>query len=121
MKVYVVTDGDFSEEYIAGVFSTAEKADRFIANAGGSGFVEELEVDGREEEALQEKFITVLFTRSGKVSNKTTELDICPPGYSGSWADRKFATGESVVSQEHADKVAAEARQAWLRENGGQK
>jgi hypothetical protein len=143
MKVYIVTQGSYSDYRIAAVHSTRELAEAHVArlteltdpNEPAFG---EYEVDepGSIPEVVPEYYATIFLATGELFDGHRPRPDYRWPGA----ASRKVAAcgggGERVwvndgsysqqparievtsrVSQEHARKVAVERRQRWLREN----
>ena len=134
MKVYVVTSGQYSDYGIEAMFSTPEKAQAFIAKQdfNEDRGREEWELDEWEHALKTECWETVIKLETGETRNRDTERI-------GTWTrfvpNPRWTETEntwwniprydqpcdairalSVVSQEHATKIAVEARQKWLRD-----
>lgn len=118
MKVYVATKGEYSDYRIVGVFSTQDKADECISKLERPTSVIEYEVD----EMASAKEIPVYrcyieLTADGKLVDlgsmeefrapRSVEVETYPA------SQRIYVS--SAVSREHAEKVAIEKRQEWLR------
>lgn len=134
MKVFVVTSGEYSDYCICAIFSSRRLAKAWVDLHDGDDYgpnfdIAEWVLDG---EAGAER-VTVhgcgIFLDSGKIiegpwqevrvckpfRGNVTQRAIKPPCYSGMAMSRV----ESGVSKEHCLKLAAEERQAWLRETSG--
>ena len=122
MTVYVVTSGSYSDYGIETVFSTREAAEAYIAEGEKLTYsdynkIEEWPVDERAGFIMRPYWL-VWMMKDGSTEN-TRELEaLAAPtarsgevGEIGNWGFQ----AESFVSAEHALKLAAEARQEWLR------
>lgn len=143
MKVYIVTSGAYSDYSLEGVFSTREKAEEFreqfnLVNPGYecANDVMEWEVDERAGETSRMSWSVVMELSNGEAvvepynnnprpvlaqANLRNETPRLVRRFLGMGASRRLADTVDVVSYEsldHAVKVAAEFRQAWLREGG---
>ena len=69
-KIYLVSDGDYSDYSVCGVFSTEEKANQFIKHFK-MGEIEEYELDPIPDNVYKEnkKLFFVRMQRNGKVDN----------------------------------------------------
>lgn len=121
-KVWLLTNGTYSDYTVECVFTSREKAEAFLREAAGEvkyNDLEEFELDALAGQVLRQEWRTLLDCRTGAVEMQWVTAEMAPPGARGagrSWADHLHALGASYVSQGHADKLAAEARQQWLRE-----
>lgn len=128
MKVYVVFDGQYSDRYVFGIFSTKEKAAEV-----GSDDIEEHELDTLVGHSVGPVYKTRICLDDGEVMN-----DEPPSWYKGEGTETSIRhrakavvnyspwlfDGErrdsfvvrSPISYEHAIKVAVESRQKWIRE-----
>ncbi len=141
-EVYVVTSGSYSDYGIRGIFSTKKNADEFIERAGAlkdddgdrleywSGDVNGVEI-WELDAALKNKRMRIwtcgmLLDDGAIVEPKIewSEITWEPPFRSRviqygtkvpAYSNRPIVRIESAVSQAHANKVAAEKRQEWLR------
>lgn len=126
-KVFIVEHGEYSNYQIDGVFSSQEKVDEFLARRVRPESALDESYDVREvmvDEEL-EKFHLPFYQCNLRISDGAIEYeqDRSPdwhrPDYSEAF---KFSDttviGYSVISAEHARKVAAEFRQKLLREQG---
>ncbi len=142
--VYLVTSGSYSDYAIDGAFSTRELAQAYIDKAKGicqadgsydvgnvywasDAGIEEWPLD-KESDAKQFTFWTVgMMADDGSVieavrssqefghpESLVTQLAVPVPMYN----NRLIIRVRSVKSGDHALKLAAEARQRWLRERG---
>lgn len=121
-KIFMVTDGEYSDYHIKGAFSTKKKAENFINDFGGR--IEEVLIDQLENTSNVSTFYCCMDLKSGeiineivssaRIKNKTRRLikrQKCNIGIPNS--EGVFV--ESTQSKEHARKCAAEARQKYLR------
>jgi hypothetical protein len=122
MAVYVVTAGCYSDYRIEGIFSTSEKAERFKAELDNdANDVEEWELDELQEHAQRTVWTVDLDSDGNVVGEITNRKSLVAPRFSESYSRAVAAwngvrySGCSAVSEDHALKVAAEARQAHLR------
>jgi len=131
MKVYVITSGDYSDYSIYGVASTKSKAEAIIAAAKGAD--EYWAQDARIEEYPVDEMLTYkqfvewhcgMLLDDGSVveqhdrvawakpfRSRVEQFNVKVPFYQ----NRPIVRVKSAVSQAHANKVAAEKRQEWLR------
>lgn len=122
-KVYVVTEGEYSDYRILGVFSTEDLAKEYC---GDFCTIEEYELDaaGKEEKFVQ-SYLAWVNLETGMLSGKEEGVCIAIgdkrethvgvsvwPSENPKWGN---VTVRSFVSQDHANKVAIEKRQEWLR------
>ena len=152
MKVYLVSDGCYSDYSIRGVFSTAELAESYRAVLAGDdsdsdAAVVEWEVDAEAGKvwrpcfrasinlsAIYHVFTGEVICEAGAIYNEDEGMALAtpdarskspealgaphrpvlgkPPSEVGPGGARRVC---SLVSAEHARKLAVEARQAWLR------
>lgn len=114
--LYAVAEGEYSDYRIRGIFSTEVKARAFIERGGGDE-VEEYVLDEMEGYGKRRHFRCKIHPDSGAITQewdfeslaslRARSLD------SQEWSGEIVVT--SLVSAEHARKLAAEARQAHLR------
>jgi len=124
VKVYIVFEGEYSDRGSRGVFSTREKAEAFIAEAGkidGSDRldIEEHTVDQQAEHVARDCWQCRIDYATGRIEpppyqyremadpNSRARIEPIPTRL-GAWC-------YSYVSAEHCQKLAAEACQEWLR------
>lgn len=118
----MVTDGEYSDFHVEGVFSTRKKAENFTSN--NSGTIEEILVDKLENVNIITTFYCYINLKSGeihregtgevRIKNKTRKLVkryMCNVGL----ANGDGVCVQSTYSVEHARKCAVEARQKYLR------
>lgn len=128
MIAYVVTSGCYSDYSIRGVFSSQEKAEAYIREGGtvphwDLAEIEEWEIDA-EEAARATEVYSVMIRADGSLfappyPHHSTQL--IKPGQleSAGRCDTGCFFANSTESAEHALKLAAECRQAYLRETKG--
>lgn len=132
--IYIVTQGEYSDYHIEAVFSTRALADKFIGNApDGEYEISAWEIDAERKPRRWGKEWACYLRLDGSVvdeivnaidcTNDKDSLDRCegrpyamPEGEPLS-KDAAYFRGISPISAAHALKLAAEARQKWLREN----
>ena len=128
VKVWIVTEGNYSDYHIVRVFSSKEKAEEFLPAlrphhspyCEDAWTLEEFEIDAPVKTFVQFVYRRILDLKSGNSPDglgangayNEKPRDWSSGQWYRGWMDVK---GYSVVSQEHADKVAAETRQAALR------
>ena len=144
MKVYVVTSGQYSDYGIDAIFSTLDKANEYVAFCRKVGQdtndVDEREVDEPHDRMHHQYWIATVhlpssdiwdgkvslgrkrrvkgqnvgpFFRAGTPERSEHEYDL-PNQQNRKWFEDRMEV-QSFVSQEHARKLAAEARQLFLR------
>lgn len=125
--VFIVTEGDYSDYRIRSVFSTRELAEAHISNRQPNGEIEEWAVDC-ERDAVERTLYMVTIGEDGNVLHKsdTSCFDsVMVNPASGIKSQQKefnsyhkkwYFAGHSFQSHDHAQKLAVECRQAWLRE-----
>lgn len=133
--VYVVTSGEYSDYCIRAVFSSREGAEEYTKNAGEIGHktwaedtvnIEEWNLDNEAEAKMLSVYREGLMLDDGSVKEvyayedfvvdfggRIDQLGDRVPAFD----DRPIVRVSSTVSAEHAHKLAAEARQKWLRES----
>lgn len=128
-KVYIVTEVECSDYRTVAVFTSKKEAEEFVNGSPGpkieewqtglpdgvllyrqSWFVSIDEDGNQQEEASSEWEIADKTLRNEEVltelaHRKTNRVE----------GDKAYFSAESYVSEEHALKLVAEARQAWLR------
>ena len=138
MKVYVVTAGEYSSYHIEAVFSTPEKADEYLAalrksprHSDESPTVEVFELDTRTPPQVRTHWQSVIDLATGIILEREEVQERADDEYPTEEGDGPYdvllrfverATkwyATSFKSQDHADKLAVEARQKWLREKAG--
>lgn len=128
-KVYLLTDGCYSDFHVVGVFSTKARADEAMANlrartdgrGGGDEDVEEYELDALVGFRRGPVYTATIEEESGEVHETgwggqegfrhPEAAAVSRPG-----GGRIYVT--SPLSIDHATKVAIEKRQEWLRKRG---
>lgn len=114
MKVYVVTSGEYSDYQIEAIFSTKALADAHIQKIK-CGQVAEWVVDVLVGAEMREWWLAEITKSTGKVKSRTLGMYLEKPKHPD-WLDQIARV--SCKSRMHAEKLAVEARQAWLRKNG---
>jgi hypothetical protein len=134
-KVYIVTEGDYSDYHIIAVFFTRGEAEGFTN--GGEKVESEFRSPNIEEWKVGPPDLTKFYQRmwhvslwpDGSVYNTSVSWDMQPKGYTKvttvpdvcEWDKKRpwqyCCTADSTVSEEHAMKLAVEARQAWIVRN----
>jgi hypothetical protein len=128
-KIYLVTDGDYSDYSVYGAFSTRERAQEYITartavyESFSYASIEEKEIDEGLGECRHTRWCVGMFLDDGAVGEgphareafeqPVNEIDgiKAVPCYDR----RPMVRVQSPESAEHALKLAAEARQKWLR------
>ena len=135
--IYVVTAGEYSAYGICAMFSRREDAEHYIEINEGKNKdvysrytynIEEWDLDEHRGCEVVSVYTAQIIMGSGEIVRRAeskilstelmarqTRVDV----FDKSTDSRHHnATVHSGVSQEHADKLAVEARQKWLREKG---
>src|SRR3954470_24672998 len=115
MKVYIAFEGEYSARGVVAVFSDKTKAEEC------SGDVEEHELDELAAHTMRPVYEVRLRISGGDVVASVKRMEFGPPNYCRSetiarMTNQPVAMGQSSTSESHALKLAAEARQAFLRE-----
>jgi hypothetical protein len=117
-KIFIVTSGEYSDYHIEGVFSTKKLAEEFAAK--GSGNVEEYDLDARTKDQVREVFCVEIDLHTGEINREDSVERLCGDRYTEvniyGYPSRSRIIAGSVVSRDHAIKIAVEGRQKWLRE-----
>jgi hypothetical protein len=117
--VYVVTQGEYSDYHIKGVFSTEEKAKEFMANKKKGDTIDSWILDEREDYCDRQAWLCVL-RESGDVHWQGMDTEFASPSTRG-YVEKEEYDGQQIFratsyeSAQHALKLATECRQAWLR------
>ena len=116
MKVYVVTYDSYSSMYVSGVFADKREADQYAAY-NEYGQVEEFELDAEKEANLYELFTVEIDAFGNQMPEDFPPVSEVTKSPNCSLADPqgKWFMGRAP-DRDTAMKLAAEARQAWLRE-----
>ncbi len=132
MKVYVVTQGQYSDFHIERMFSTLEKAEAFVGNGANLDEydrynIEEYDVDIPTEDRVLPHWTVRLVLESGRIldaplsrppyygirnPNAGCKVQLCEKSQ---YIQEAYICVTSTTSTEHAMKVAVEKRQEWLR------
>lgn len=132
MKVYITTAGEYSDYRIDRVFSTREKAqawiDKFTPHLAAKyqqdhpDSIEEFEIDEAAELWPREAWSAKIILSTGEINAGNSQITIIAGlhdrGVSRVWPSANYAHAYSFESAEHAEKLAVETRQKWLREKG---
>lgn len=143
--IYVVTSGCYSDYSIRAIFSTKEKAEKYIAegikaeefsnpaeDTYNAANIEEYTLDLNENYIAQKVWQCGILINSGEIYNYGNIPDPVSEGFvlalpfrgrsrnstSTNYGKDFIHWVESTVSREHCLKVAAEERQRVLRERG---
>jgi hypothetical protein len=125
MTLYVVTTGSYSDYSIHSIYSTREKAEAVVALLGDERLdcdnpaIKEYELDALTEGSVSEVFRVWIRKSDGDLVGTDSNCSIVQPRHTYVEMQREHIMADSVVSPDHALKIAAEARQAWLRETCG--
>lgn len=113
--IYLVTDGEYSDYRVMGAFSTPEKAQAYVDANGGE--FEAMVLDEQEGAAPRPWFRSSIDLKTGEITHRWVDTATKKPQDSESciYGTSGRAGGHSAISQDHADKLAVEVRQAWLR------
>jgi hypothetical protein len=119
LNVYVVTEGEYSDYHICGVFSSEGKAKEFTGNKPEAYSIEPWALDALPPRVWGTLFVAQLF--EGQWKEWSREENVSEAHYKGErskgWANDSGTRiqGTSYVSAEHAKKLAVEAQQDFLR------
>jgi len=130
--VYIVTNGTYSDYGIVRIFSDLNKAEAYLESqkkiSDDNARIEEWPVDDDTTEIAKRLWRTDINLITGRIENYETErYGWATPeqrvGPSTNMSHIPYVTGfvpttvyfESFVSQEHANKLAVEGRQEFLR------
>ena len=116
--VYIVTEGEYSSYGIYGVFSTQEKADQYIASCMSGAAVEIWELDEKAGFVLRTVYHFLVPEGRTWETREAADPKRRVPEIEQVDAGGGRFHGVSFVSAAHAQKIAVEARQAWLRGRG---
>lgn len=127
MILYTVWSGEYSDRGMNGIFSTREFAEAYVEehNRKDSGEwdkadVIEYELDEKAGNIVRDHWRCCLSFEGHLISQDTgkglASLHEQGHGNEGTWCGSFRFYGHSLVSAEHALKLAAESRQAHLRE-----
>lgn len=129
MKIYVVTDGTFSDYHIEAVFTDHKKAADYLCElrqiSTDKPKIEEWESDQPMEQVARMRYTCQINLITGEISREDTETVWAHPNQraacnfplnvpSGPSYCVTYDVG-SFVSAEHCQKLAEEARQEYLR------
>lgn len=122
MTVWVVTKGCYSDYRIEAIFASKEESEAFI-NGKYHDDIEATEwvLGARSNECMQEYFEAYISIQDGHLMAQNTGTEILAKDFSASrlcnlLRPMDSIQGKSVISPEHAIKVATEGRQSYLRE-----
>lgn len=122
--IYVVTSGCYSDYGMNGMFSTKEKAEKFIKDNKTTfydkGQIEEWILDEQQDHELRTVWSCCIDLRTGNITDEWVGESMCEDGYThiDSYSPTAAFTGaHSATSLEHCRKLAAEVRQGVLRHN----
>lgn len=129
--IYAVTDGEYSDYRVEGVFSSKKKAERFIEQYRKKEGqycepqIVEWELNGRGSDVAKTEYRALINLNNGSIESEWEYPALVPKNkraepsqfYSNPrHTDRKSITVVSYVSKDHARKLAVEAYQKHLRE-----
>lgn len=130
-KVYLVSAGEYSDYWVAGVFTTEELAKAamqlrpdWVRDEHWNDIVEWDINDTSHIIGNGESVIPCYRARVRLTDGAVTRGEECGclmlviPGSSDSFIWQSFIDTLSSISMDHAVKIAVEARQKWLREKG---
>ncbi len=118
--IYVVTEGEYSDYHVAGIFSTEEKAQGYIDRNSRStdrAGIEEWLLDEKQDWIDRTIWRCVMCRTSGDITHDWTYAEsMSPQGRSTEVTNNPLCIyAGSSVSLEHCHKLAAERRQHLLR------
>ena len=118
--IYLVTSGEYSDYSIDGVFSTKNKAERYIKTAQASRLyhddyrIEKWVLDRALREKSYKEWHCSIMLETGEMSDVKFNEEFGIPASSTSYTDIR-AFSYSCKSKSHCLKLAVEARQKWMR------
>ena len=125
MKVYVLTSGLYEEYRIEGVFSTRENCEAARAKFEGAELhdPQEYECDELMKPEYKMVYGAKIDLETGEISSgwksgpRLTDPEVCTVQVHGvrSWLPNAIYV-DSPVSASHAEKVAVQQREQWLRD-----
>lgn len=129
-KVYLVTSGEYSGYHVEACFSSKEKAKDYVKKINKTSefygaCVETYIVDDTNLDTLvlRPYWYSTINLKDGRIEyedGRTTEYELAKPHERGESEVEEifdfdtYIHATSYVSQEHANKLVIEARQAWL-------
>ena len=127
-SVYVVTEGEYSDYGIVGIFSTTDLAIEFIQKRGStrSTTVQKWEIDEKVRHVVKNEYSSKIDFITGEIVERDVSQQFVSPHeramettLSQWYGDEtyRYSRTLSYQSPEHADKLAIELRQKFLREN----
>lgn len=128
MKLWIVTEGCYSDYHIVAIFETEEEAKTFTNGAEAENLsdvsIESWTTGKPEGDSFQRVYRVEINYKTGEFDRdwSTPRWEQKPRDYSEfyCYGDSKYrgphGYAMSVISQEHANKLAVEGRQAWLAE-----
>lgn len=118
--IYVVTSGSYSDYSIRGVFSSREKAWRYIENTrehcSDYNYIEVWAVDKEENKVVRRVYRTIMPQGDSWSSTEISEPSARTPDSYITEAYNGNFVAYSYVSEEHSKKLAVEEYQRRLRE-----
>lgn len=119
--IYVVTSGEYSYYGINRLFSTPEKATAYIKdNKITRGEVEEWDLDELVAYTLKTVWSCHLRVKDGEIIDEFHHNESCGPRFTRTSNSNSEIWAHSLVSQDHARKLAMEKRQDILRGKGSE-
>jgi len=124
-SVFIVTQGSYSDYSILAVFGDEHEAEEFASRqkswAGDNAEVEEWELDRWKEAVEKDTWQATIDLKSGELTRTGFPVKQYVPQGCTCWEryhNKQLGTITltSTVDFDHADKLAVEARQAYLRE-----
>jgi hypothetical protein len=119
MKIWIVTQGEYSGYRIMAVFESEDQAKEFI-NGTDAAEIEEWDTGIPEGGIFRDVYGAQVSVKTGDVDWVGSSVQVRSDNWSESYitrsSDQRVAVGHSAVSPDHALKIAVEARQAELRE-----
>jgi hypothetical protein len=121
--VYVLTQGSYSDYQIVGVFSTEEGARRAASELAQEQYVEvndleTYELDEKADWTYRTTYQSWIDHEGAIVRRDSRQKFAGNGGNAFAYTNPRgiIACGKSGLSPDHADKLAIEGRQFWLRE-----
>jgi hypothetical protein len=122
IPIYIVTSGEYSDYRIRGVYSTRKGAEKQFAEVQGEAWdyvhqIEEYELDApAPDDSDAPAYEAEIDLETGAITEEPGEQWRAVATKTETMRSLKKARTSSTQSQQHANKLAVEARQKWLRE-----
>ena len=124
MKVYVITQGEYSDYHICGVAvdaECAEKIRKYFDDEWDPANIEEYDTDDYVEGNVRERYIIIIDKRGNVEKHSTGDVAPFKTGEDRFWwgVNRAFCAEIWAKDQDHALKIAFDKRAKLLAEELG--